>query len=203
MQIIEFRLKFHWSLFLMFQLRIFQHWFRKWLGADQATSHYLKQWWLNYRRTYASFGLNELRSFFVAYSTNEFDQGPGLPISFHIKIYIHQSTKMFKPGIWLAGSTAIGLFHKSRNAPVPCPIMPILWTFLLQMVHHWMLVQCIWDFWDGSIGAHTCISVLVGPSWQWGWCKFSLTHCALGEAVMVSKCVNFKYNLRKDILSIQ
>ena len=27
---------------------------------DQATSHYLNQWWLDYRRLYASLGLNEL-----------------------------------------------------------------------------------------------------------------------------------------------
>ena len=45
MKIFEFRLKFHWSLFLKVQLTIFQHWFRQWLGAEQATSHYLNQWW--------------------------------------------------------------------------------------------------------------------------------------------------------------
>ena len=28
--------------------------------AGQATSHYLNQWWLDYRRIYASLGLNEL-----------------------------------------------------------------------------------------------------------------------------------------------
>ena len=44
-KIYEFRLRFHWSLFLWLQLTIFQHCFRKWLGAEQATSHYLKQWW--------------------------------------------------------------------------------------------------------------------------------------------------------------
>ena len=60
MKIFEFRLKFHWSLFLRFQLTIFQHWFRKWLGADQATSHYLNQWRSVYWRIYASLGLNEL-----------------------------------------------------------------------------------------------------------------------------------------------
>ena len=60
MKIYEFRLTFHWSLFLGVQLTIFQHWFRWWLGADQATSHYLNQWWLDYRRIYASLGLNEL-----------------------------------------------------------------------------------------------------------------------------------------------
>ena len=61
MKMYEFRLTFHWSLFPGVQLTIFQHWFRKWLGADQATSHYLNQWWLDYRRIYASLGLNELR----------------------------------------------------------------------------------------------------------------------------------------------
>ena len=40
MKMYEFWLKFHRSLFLGVQLTIFQHWFRWWLGADQATSHY-------------------------------------------------------------------------------------------------------------------------------------------------------------------
>ena len=60
MKMLEFRLKFHWSLFLRVRLTIFQHWIRSWLGADAATSHYLNQWWLDYRRIYASLGLNEL-----------------------------------------------------------------------------------------------------------------------------------------------
>ena len=46
MKMNEFRLGFHWSLFLRFELTILHHWFRLWLGADQATSHYLNQWWL-------------------------------------------------------------------------------------------------------------------------------------------------------------
>ena len=57
----EYRLKIHWSLFLGVQLTIFHHWFRQWLGAVQTTRHSLNQWWLDYRRIYASFGLNELR----------------------------------------------------------------------------------------------------------------------------------------------
>ena len=60
MQMFEFRLKFHWSLFPRVQLTIFQQWFRLWLGAVQATSHYLNQWWLVYRRIYPSLGLIEL-----------------------------------------------------------------------------------------------------------------------------------------------
>ena len=61
-KILEFRLRFHRSLFLMVQLTIIQHWFRQWLGTCQATSHYLKQWCLVYWRIYASLGLNELSS---------------------------------------------------------------------------------------------------------------------------------------------
>ena len=62
MTMYKFRLKFHWSLIPRVQLTIFQQWFRYWLGAVQATSHYLSQWWLVYRRIYASLGLNESRS---------------------------------------------------------------------------------------------------------------------------------------------
>ena len=60
MKMLEFRLIFHWSFFLRVQLTIFQHWFRYWLGAVQATSHYLNQCWLVYWRICASLGLNEL-----------------------------------------------------------------------------------------------------------------------------------------------
>ena len=60
MKIYKFWLRFHWSLFLRVQSTIFQHCFRWWLGAVQATSHYLNQWWLVYWRIYASLGVNEL-----------------------------------------------------------------------------------------------------------------------------------------------
>ena len=55
----DFRLRFHWGLFLRFQLTIFQHWFRSWLGDNQVTSHYLNRWWIIYWRIYASLGLNK------------------------------------------------------------------------------------------------------------------------------------------------
>ena len=48
------------SLKCVRKVRIFHHWFRQWLGADQGTSHCLSQWWLAYWRIYASLGLNEL-----------------------------------------------------------------------------------------------------------------------------------------------
>ena len=63
MKMNEFCLWFHWSLFLRFELTIFQHWFRKWLGASQATSRYLNQGWLVYWHIYASLCLNELSQY--------------------------------------------------------------------------------------------------------------------------------------------
>ena len=60
MEMFELRLKFHLSLFLRVQLTIPQHWFRYWLGAGQAPSHYLNQCWWVYWRIYASFDLIEL-----------------------------------------------------------------------------------------------------------------------------------------------
>ena len=47
MKMIEFRFEFHWNLFPIVQLSICQHWFMKWLGAEQATSHYPNQCRLN------------------------------------------------------------------------------------------------------------------------------------------------------------
>ena len=44
MKIFIFSIEFHWSLFLRFQLTTSHHWFRQWLGAASATSHYLNQW---------------------------------------------------------------------------------------------------------------------------------------------------------------
>ena len=44
-QMVECLFKFHWNLFPRVQLTISQHRFRQWLGAEQATSHYLSQWW--------------------------------------------------------------------------------------------------------------------------------------------------------------
>ena len=61
MKILWFQSLSHWSLFLMVQSTIYQHWFRYLPGVDQAPSHYLIQWWLDYRCIYAS--LNELTKF--------------------------------------------------------------------------------------------------------------------------------------------
>ena len=44
MKMNEFWLRFHWSLFLRFQLTIFRHWLRLRLGADQGEPKNLNQW---------------------------------------------------------------------------------------------------------------------------------------------------------------
>ena len=54
MKIYKFRLSFHWSFFSRVQFKIFQHWFRQWLGVGQPTSNYLNQWWLIYWNTLKS-----------------------------------------------------------------------------------------------------------------------------------------------------
>ena len=71
MKMYEFRLRFHWRLFLRVQLTVSLHWFIHWLGADQATSHYLNQWLLFYRRIYASPGLNGLTAKWHAHSLHK------------------------------------------------------------------------------------------------------------------------------------
>ena len=40
-----FLFEFYLNIFPGAQLSICHHWFRWWLGADQATNHYLNQWW--------------------------------------------------------------------------------------------------------------------------------------------------------------
>ena len=55
MKMHELWLRFHWSLFLRVKLTIFQHWFRKWLSACQATNYYLNHWWLVSWRIYICF----------------------------------------------------------------------------------------------------------------------------------------------------
>ena len=48
----------HFSLMKMFEFRLRFVQMMAW--RRQATSHYRDQWWLDYRRIYASLGLNEL-----------------------------------------------------------------------------------------------------------------------------------------------
>ena len=60
MNMYRFCLRFHWSLFIRIQLTISQHWFRQWLAADQAASHYEKQRWFIYWCIFALLDPNKL-----------------------------------------------------------------------------------------------------------------------------------------------
>ena len=64
-KLLNFDSKFTSNLLLRFQLIISKYWFRQWLGAWQATRHYLNQWWHIYWWTYIhgtwSRGVNTLR----------------------------------------------------------------------------------------------------------------------------------------------
>ena len=53
---LEISLKFIWL-----ERKIFQHWFRLWSGAEQATNHYLNQLWLIQGRIYVSLGLHQFK----------------------------------------------------------------------------------------------------------------------------------------------
>ena len=89
-EILEFRLKFHWSLFLRVLWTIFQHWFWWWLGADQATSHYLNQCRLDHWRIYASLGLNELIEIYVTSDSKRRRMSK-------VRVISHYSTLLLSP----------------------------------------------------------------------------------------------------------
>ena len=49
-KIYKFRSVFHWSLFPMVQLTIFQLWLKQWIGSGQVTSYYVNQLWYSLLR---------------------------------------------------------------------------------------------------------------------------------------------------------
>ena len=53
-------MKFHWNMFLRVWFIIWQHWFRWWLRAEQATIHYLNQWWIRLQGIYAPLDIDKL-----------------------------------------------------------------------------------------------------------------------------------------------
>ena len=132
MKMYEFHLKFHLSLFLRFQLTIFQHWFRYWLGAVQATSHYLNQWWLVYWRIYASLSLSEL----------------GVKSCNHVKICIcttknYQLNRLYYLSITLVDSPLYTYVILSLFRPAFCEapwVWPSTWWWFL----NWCWPQRLW-----------------------------------------------------------
>ena len=107
MKLYELCERFHWSLLLLFELTIFQHWFEKWLGADQVPNHYLNQWWLIYWHTNASLGLNELKSGMPSYYCKKSHRREKMAARWHF----HYDGIM-KQGLWQQTSPIVnGLTH--------------------------------------------------------------------------------------------
>ena len=120
MKIHELQLIFHWALFLRVQLTIFQHWFRWWLGAGQATSHYLNQWWLDYQSIYASLGLNELTNY-CQYCLWAWERMQNMILIFlfsHVKLYTTPTSILpylsFYQHIFIINCKLWGLTHHIR-----------------------------------------------------------------------------------------
>ena len=82
----------------MFELSIFQHWFRSWLGAGQSTSHCLNQWWLDYWCIYESLNLNELTHFHTCYNVRS----------------NYLSTSPFPKSVWIIGEVRAWMSHYMR-----------------------------------------------------------------------------------------
>ena len=82
------------TITLRFVPKVFQQWFRELLGAVQATSHYMNQWWLIYRRIYASISLNKLTK--IQYNSGQLETEtmlPRLPYLHLIRTHVGRNTK--------------------------------------------------------------------------------------------------------------
>ena len=131
MKLFELRLRFHWSLFLRVQLAIFQHWFREWLGADQAPSHCLNQWWSIYWCTYASLGLNALTVITQWISNHMSNKGCGMTLLIHSQTTTvaplkfgngYQFHPMLYDGCNYSSMLGLKLIHVSKRDPCSIPM---------------------------------------------------------------------------------
>ena len=103
--------EFHWSLSLRVQLTISQDWFRLWLGVEQATSHYLDQFWpksLTYLCNARKRGVNHYITFHHMNMVLAVMILSGNPISVAIMDYVG----MF----WLARNDSLSQ-HKQEGMP--------------------------------------------------------------------------------------
>ena len=84
--------KIHWSLFLRFQLTIYQHWFGYWLGAEQATSHYLNQWWPSLLTDICVSRpqwLENARGYVFVWNLGTFNSQHGVQLTINFAFFIH------------------------------------------------------------------------------------------------------------------
>ena len=146
MKIYKFRLRFHLNFFPSIQITIFHHCFRKWLGAGQATSHYLNQWWLVDWRVYASLGLNELSHWSLgdvaAFSKCNFK-------IFVILKYMWYHSELNANGLysWWVNIGSGNVLEPWGNKPLPEPISTLIyvtiWHHLATMSYQTEVYQCM------------------------------------------------------------
>ena len=189
----EFRLKFHWSFFLRVQLTIFQHWFRQWLGAGQAASHCLNQWWLVYWRIYASLGLHELRHTYW-HLKNWFDVESFLRIwKYQSWISVHKRCIDY-PNYW---GVLNFLYLKTHNLLVVWIqfLQLIPWRLLLRnhhfsrgnlMLRKYKHVHVSWFITKINL-VHECLKFWIYKDWcRWMWPGW---HWPTGQRCLNSQCL--------------
>ena len=165
MKMFELRLRIHWSFFLRVQIATFLHWFKKWLGALQPTSHYMNNDGLVYWSVYASLGLNEF---------THWDRVTHICVS---RLSIFGSDNGLSPGRWQVQIwTSAGILLIGQLGPYFIEILVEISTFSFQKIY-------IWKFRLGNVGhfvsASLCVNRLMFRTslHQWAFGSFpSLTH---------------------------
>ena len=110
------------SILLMFvQFSMNQHWLRQWLGAEQAQSHYLDQWWPRSRMPYgivSRMPLDIMRPRWAHHQQQNVTKGP-----LSINIHIHKFTW------WDYSNNSIWKFTTSTNTTPAFFIHNTTWKF--------------------------------------------------------------------------
>ena len=111
-----------------------QHWFRQWLVAWPAPSHYLNQWWDNVNRTLRNkLQWNFKRHWYIFIQENAFENAVwnGRPFSFSLNVlrttWKQSTTRQYRH---IMGCT-VACVHSAPSSPLlPCCYgESILWSF--------------------------------------------------------------------------
>ena len=103
MKMFKFWVRFHWSSC-------------QWIGAGQATSHYLNQWWLVYWHIYASLGLNVLvyKTYRRTHRNHQLRKNQHIDIASLENIVV--PNRIFDKYTWIVPN---GIFHQFNHTVLP------------------------------------------------------------------------------------